>query len=86
MTISGEFHYWRNNKEHWQTILDSILEMGLDTIATYVPWQFHEKKQDEFDFSLLEEFRETGAQSPGIVAVWRGLRDTGEVNIDNAAL
>ncbi len=56
--LSGEFHYFRINKRYWNKILDRIDELKLDTISTYIPWNFHEKKPGEFDFSLLKEFLE----------------------------
>ncbi|MDD5675541.1 MAG: beta-galactosidase [Chitinivibrionales bacterium] len=49
--ISGEFHYWRNFPDTWQAILDKIKAMGLKTVSTYVPWNFHELEKGEFDFT-----------------------------------
>ena len=54
--LSGEFHYFRTDKRYWNKILDRIKELGLKNISTYVPWNFHEKKEGEFDFSLLLDF------------------------------
>ncbi len=54
--LSGEFHYFRTDKRYWDKILDRIKELHLTDISTYVPWNFHEKKPGEFDFSLLIEF------------------------------
>jgi hypothetical protein len=48
--ISGEIHYWRLNPSMWSTCLDQVREMGLDVIATYVPWFYHEYKRGAFDF------------------------------------
>jgi len=54
--LSGEFHYWRVLRENWPVIIDRIKEMGLETIATYVPWNYHETAPGQYDFS--------GATSP----------------------
>lgn len=54
--LSGEFHYFRIDKKYWNSILDKIKELNIDTISTYIPWNFHEKKEGEYDFSLLLDF------------------------------
>lgn len=48
--VSGEFHYWRVLRENWERILTRIAEMGLRTIATYVPWNYHELAPGRYDF------------------------------------
>lgn len=48
--ISGEFHYWRNNKSHWKDILKSIQNMGLKIISSYVPWNYHQVTPGKYDF------------------------------------
>lgn len=48
--ISGEMHYWRVDPDNWITIFDSIKDLGIETIATYVPWQHHEVSAGNFDF------------------------------------
>ena len=48
--LSGEFHYWRNFPDQWQAILDSVKEMGLKVISTYIPWNYHELKPGTYDF------------------------------------
>ncbi len=49
--LSGTVHYWRLHPECWRQILQSIKDMGLETIETYVCWEFHEIEKDIFDFS-----------------------------------
>ena len=49
--LSGTFHYWRVHPESWSKVLESIKDMGLETIETYIPWQFHETAPGEYDFS-----------------------------------
>lgn len=49
--ISGEFHYWRVLSENWPAIVAKIKEMGLKTVATYVPWNYHELAPGKYDFT-----------------------------------
>ncbi|MDD5708023.1 MAG: beta-galactosidase [Kiritimatiellae bacterium] len=49
--ISGEFHYWRVLRENWPEIVAQIKRMGLQTVATYVPWNYHELKPGKYDFA-----------------------------------
>jgi len=48
--LSGEFHFWRNNKKYWPRILDAIKDLGFKHITTYVEWDFHKNGIDMFDF------------------------------------
>ncbi|MAT45031.1 MAG: hypothetical protein CL609_22085 [Anaerolineaceae bacterium] len=47
---SGEIHYWRLDPMNWRAVLHRAREMGLDCIATYVCWDFHEYEQGKYDF------------------------------------
>ncbi|HPP11645.1 MAG TPA: beta-galactosidase, partial [bacterium] len=49
--VSGEFHYWRVLRENWSTIADRIKEMGLEVVATYIPWNYHELSPGKYDFT-----------------------------------
>lgn len=84
--ISGEVHYWRLNPNYWEEILNRVKEMGLQVVATYVPWDYHEYKRGHFDFtgrtdqtrnlkSYLELTRKMGLQviirpGPYIYSEW----------------
>lgn len=48
--LSGEVHYWRLDPANWQPILKRAREMGLQVIATYVCWDFHEIEPGQYDF------------------------------------
>ncbi|MBX3062720.1 MAG: beta-galactosidase [Anaerolineae bacterium] len=48
--LSGELHYWRLAPESWRDCLLRIKEMGLQLIASYVCWDFHEIAPGEYDF------------------------------------
>ena len=49
--LAGDVHYFRIHPTKWAHTLDLALDFGLNTVQTYVPWNAHEKKQGEFDFS-----------------------------------
>ena len=49
--ISGEVHYWRLSPDRWREILERVREMGLQTVATYVCWEYHEYERGKFDFT-----------------------------------
>ncbi|MGH3760555.1 beta-galactosidase [Actinophytocola sp.] len=42
LLLSGEVHYFRLRREEWQDRLDKAKRAGLNTIATYIPWLWHE--------------------------------------------
>ncbi|HKY56238.1 MAG TPA: beta-galactosidase [Anaerolineales bacterium] len=48
--LSGEVHYWRLDPANWQPVLRRAREMGLQVIATYVCWDFHEIELGRYDF------------------------------------
>ena len=47
---SGEFHYERVPHEYWRHRLQMMRAMGLNTVATYVFWNFHEPEQGQWSF------------------------------------
>ncbi|WP_314064718.1 beta-galactosidase [uncultured Vagococcus sp.] len=49
--ISGAIHYFRVVPEYWEHRLKMLRNMGCNTVETYVPWNFHEPREGEFDFS-----------------------------------
>ena len=49
--ISGALHYFRIHPGLWDDRLDKAVAMGLNTVETYLPWNLHERRQGEFDFS-----------------------------------
>ncbi len=48
---SGEIHYFRISRNLWEEHLIKAKEAGLKTISSYVPWVWHEIKEDVFDFT-----------------------------------
>lgn len=49
--ISGAMHYFRTLPEQWAERIHTAKEGGLNTIETYVAWNFHEYEKGKFDFS-----------------------------------
>ena len=49
--IAGEMHFARIPRQYWRHRLQMAHAMGLNTIATYVFWNFHEPLPGKFDFS-----------------------------------
>ncbi|MBI1808179.1 MAG: beta-galactosidase [Ignavibacteria bacterium] len=49
--IAGEMHFARIPKEYWRHRLKMARAMGLNTIATYVFWNYHENERGTFDFT-----------------------------------
>ncbi|MFJ8933918.1 beta-galactosidase [Streptomyces sp. NPDC102364] len=49
VVMAGEIHYFRLKRADWQSRLDRAKEAGLDTIATYIPWMWHETGDGSLD-------------------------------------
>lgn len=49
--ISGEMHFARIPRECWRERLHMAKAMGVNTIATYVFWNYHEPEKGVFNFS-----------------------------------
>lgn len=71
--VAGEMHYARIPREYWRARLRMAKAMGLNTITTYVFWNFHEPQPGVYDFKgqhdVAEFVRE--AQSEGL---WVNIR------------
>ncbi|MDO4428806.1 MAG: beta-galactosidase [Atopobiaceae bacterium] len=80
--LSGSIHYFRVHPADWRHSLYNLKAMGFNTVETYVPWNLHEPRVGEFDFSgglalarFLDEAAELGLwaivrPSPFICAEW----------------
>jgi beta-galactosidase len=49
--ISGEMHFARIPREYWRDRLHMARAMGLNTVATYVFWNYHEPEKGVYNFS-----------------------------------
>ncbi len=54
--ISGAIHYFRVVPEYWRDRLEKAKAMGLNTVETYIPWNFHEPEKNEFLWSGRRDF------------------------------
>ncbi len=71
---SGEMHYPRIPKDYWRQRMQMIKAMGLNTIATYVFWNYHNTSPGKWDFETenrnLAEYIKT-AQEEGLYVILR---------------
>ncbi len=49
--ISGGMHYFRVLPEYWEDRLLKLKALGCNTVETVIPWNLHEPKKGEFDFT-----------------------------------
>ena len=71
---SGEMHFARIPKEYWQHRLRMMKAMGLNTVATYVFWNYHETAPGVWDFKSesrnIREYIQL-AQKEGLMVIVR---------------
>lgn len=48
--IAGELHFSRLPRERWRETLLKMRDCGLNTVSTYVFWNYHEEIKGQFDF------------------------------------
>ena len=49
--LSGAIHYFRIDPADWYHSLFNLKALGFNTVETYVPWNVHEPRKGQFDFS-----------------------------------
>ncbi|AZA81866.1 beta-galactosidase [Chryseobacterium lactis] len=70
---SGEMHYPRIPSQYWKHRLQMMKAMGLNTVTTYVFWNYHEESPGKWNFSGekdLKRFIKT-AQEVGLYVIIR---------------
>ena len=71
---SGEMHFARIPKEYWRQRLKMLRAMGLNTVATYVFWNYQETSPGVWDFKTgnhdVREFIKI-AQQEGLMVILR---------------
>ena len=71
--ISGDMDYVRTPREYWRDRLRMAHAIGINTVMTYVFWNFHEPQPGQYDFSgqrdVAEFIRE--AQQEGLYVILR---------------
>ncbi|WP_416982566.1 glycoside hydrolase family 35 protein [Streptomyces sp. T028] len=45
--LSGSLHYFRVHPGLWRDRIRRLADLGLNTVDTYVPWNFHQPREDE---------------------------------------
>ncbi|ARU91817.1 hypothetical protein SCLARK_001277 [Spiroplasma clarkii] len=53
--VSGAIHYFRVVPEYWEDRIIKLIEMGCNTIETYVPWNLHEPYEGNFCFEGIAD-------------------------------
>ncbi|REE86478.1 beta-galactosidase [Paenibacillus taihuensis] len=53
--LSGAMHYFRTLPAYWRDRLLKLKACGLNTVETYIPWNFHEPKEGEFRFDGMAD-------------------------------
>lgn len=46
---AGEFHYYRTPQDQWRQRLGLLKTAGFNTLATYIPWLWHQVEEDISD-------------------------------------
>ncbi|MBV6702923.1 beta-galactosidase [Kitasatospora aureofaciens] len=49
--VSGALHYFRVHPDLWDDRLRRLRALGVNTVDTYIPWNFHELPTGEVDFT-----------------------------------
>jgi len=47
---SAAFFYYRIPRDLWEPMLDRYRSLGINTLDIYIPWNWHEPNEGEFDF------------------------------------
>lgn len=57
MEIMGEMHFSRVPKSQWEFALKKMKAGGIDIVATYIIWIYHERNEGQFDWSGDNDLR-----------------------------
>src|SRR5699024_1157509 len=55
--LSGAIHYFRVHPKDWYHSLYNLKALGFNTVETYVPWNMHEKYENDFNFSGILDLK-----------------------------
>lgn len=71
--LSGSIHYFRIPRQDWYHSLYNLKALGFNTVETYIPWNFHETIEGQFEFSNQKDIHEflATAQELGLYAIVR---------------
>ena len=69
--VMGEYHFSRDSRESWPRELAKMKAGGVEVVATYVLWIYHEETEGQFDFAgdldLRAFVRECAAQGLNVM-------------------
>ncbi|MGI8416363.1 MAG: glycoside hydrolase family 35 protein [Nakamurella sp.] len=71
--LAGSLHYFRVHPTQWASRLAALRQLGLNTVDTYIPWNFHTLRRGDPDFTGwrdLEGFL-AAADAAGLDAIVR---------------
>lgn len=73
LPVMGEYHFVRDQKENWYRELCKMKAGGIDIVATYVIWIYHEEREGIFDFTGDRDLRAfvEAAQKAGLDVLLR---------------
>ncbi|HVI48232.1 MAG TPA: beta-galactosidase [Chitinophaga sp.] len=76
--LSAAFHYFRCPEELWRDRFRKIKAAGFNTVETYIPWNWHERKapasvtdQSGLDFSELKAWLKMAQEEFGLYTIVR---------------
>jgi len=52
--LAGEVQYFRLKKEKWSKMIKILKEANCNAVSTYIPWNWHEYKKGEYDFTGMK--------------------------------
>lgn len=55
IVVSGAMHYFRTLPQQWPHRLRMLRAMGVNCVETYVPWNLHQRRRGEFDFTGMAD-------------------------------
>lgn len=55
--VMGEYHFSRDNRENWHKELCKMKAGGINVVATYLFWIYHEEDEGVFDFTGDNDIR-----------------------------
>ncbi|MFD1394102.1 beta-galactosidase family protein [Lacticaseibacillus jixianensis] len=64
--LSGAIHYFRVHPAAWYHSLYNLKALGFNTVETYVPWNLHEPREGEFDFTGMLAVQKFLAMAQGL--------------------
>ena len=79
LPVMGEYHFVRDNRENWYRELCKMKAGGVDLVATYLFWIYHEEEEGKLDSPALRKksFTRVAALMGAVIragSCWRMVR------------